>query len=135
MALLPDPFTPLDLSPCQSLAELYISVGLRKPGVVAETILPSIASSQLSCVRMHSDGRPEDNNRGEIDYRAWAVVEDHLCRLAKLFSVGNPGQKTEVVIAGGYWSGCHMDDFLERVGCKEFLPKLKEEGVVILPGI
>ena len=125
----------MDLSPCQSLAELYISVGLHEPGVIAETILPSIVSSQLSYVQLHSEGDPEDEDHIEIGYQAWTTAEDHLCRLAKLFSVGNPGKKMEVVIAGGDWFEPRIGGFLERVGCKEFLPKLKEEVVVTLRDI
>ena len=88
-----------------------MSVGLHKPGVIAETILPSIVSPQLSYVRMYTDSYPGDEDK-KIGYQAWAAAEDHLCRLAKLFSVGNPGKKMEVVIAGGYWFKPHMDKFL-----------------------
>ena len=105
-----------------------MSVRLRTPGVIAETVLPSIVSSQLSYVSLHVEDHPEDEEwDGEIDYLAWAAVEGHLCRLAKLFGVKNTGKRMLMVISGDYEPGPQADRFLECVRCEEFLPKLKEE--------
>ena len=70
-----------------------------RPGIIAETVLPSITSSRLSSISLHSEDDPEDDFP-EADYPAWMVTENNLCRLAKRFSTENPGKKMEVVIFG-----------------------------------
>ena len=87
-------------------------------------------SSRLSCVYLQVEDYPLGFEwDGEIDYPAWAEAEVHLCRLAKRFSVNNPGTKMGVHIYGGDKPGAPEDCFLERVKCKTFLPKLKGEAL------
>jgi len=94
--------------------------------VIAETVLPSITSSRLSYISLHSEDDPWEEIP-EIGYPAWTVTENHLCRLAKYFNTGNPGQKMEVVIFGEVSVEPRKSLFLNSVNCKEFLPRLKEE--------
>ena len=99
---------------------------LRRPGIIAETVLPSITSSRLSCISLHSKADFEDEVP-EIDYPAWTVTENHFYRLAERFSTGNLGQKMEVDISG---EESPYSLFLNRVNCQKFLPRLKEEATV-----
>jgi hypothetical protein len=125
--LLPDPFAPVDLSLCRTLERLHISVLLHRPGVIAETALPSIISSQLSYISLHLESDPMDEVP-EVDYLAWTLTENHLRRLAERFSSGNSGQKMEVVISVEDLDEHEKSHFLDRVSCKKFLPRLKEEA-------
>ena len=125
LAFSADQFASLDLSACQELAKLELSVGLRRPGSVVETILSSITSSQLSVISLEWEADFEDKGDLGTDYSAWEVVEDHLLRLAKSFSAGNPGEKMRVKISCSDES--RKSGFLEYVGSKGFLSKLKKE--------
>ena len=98
-----------------------------RPGIIAETVLPSITSSRLSSISLHSEDDPEDDFP-EADYPAWMVTENHLCRLAKRFSTENPGKKMEVVIFGEAPYELEKSHSLNRVNSTKFLPRLKEEA-------
>lgn len=104
---------------------------LYSPGIIIETVLPSITSSQLSHISLQSEDDPNDDDYPEIDYPAWVTAENHLRRLAKHFSAKNPGKKMEVFIfMDGPYDSPEMNDFVERVSCKQFLPRLREEATV-----
>ena len=108
---------------------------LYQPGIIAETILPSITSSQLSYILLFAEDDIEDGDYPEVDNLAWGVAENHICRLAKRFSVENPGEKMEVAISRNDEFGPPVSDFMKRVNCKEFLSRLKEETTFTsLPG-
>jgi hypothetical protein len=103
--------------------------------MIIETILPSITSSKLFYISLESEDEYgfEGDGDPEIDYLAWGVVENHLCRLAKSFKAANPGRKTMVVIQGDGWCGPQMRQVLECINCEKFMPRLKQEAKLMLP--
>ena len=120
-----DQLTPLNLSACEGLADLELSVGLYRPGSVAETVLSSITSSRLSIVSLQWEDDFEDEEDPGVGYSAWEVVGNHLLQLAKSFSVGNPGEKMKVKIS--CLDKSRESDLLEYMRSEGFLSKLKEE--------
>ena len=126
-----DKFTPLDVSPCRALERLDISIQLRKPGRLIESILPSVTSSQFSHIFLHLEDEFEAARGSGTDYIAWSAIEDHLLWLSKRFSAENPGKKVKVDISAEAWGEFpgRMEYFLERINCDRFFPRLrKEEG-------
>ena len=99
---------------------------LNKPGIVVDTILPTINSSQLGYVQLNSEDDP--NYPPRVDYQSWAIADHHLQRLAKLFRSEHPGEKMEVMVSEYHWAGPPTDGFMERLGSEKFLPGLKEEA-------
>ena len=102
------------------------------PDIIAENALSSVTSSQLSfvCLQPEVEQYPTDE---EVDYPAWAVVENHLCRLARLFSARNPGKMMEVAVPGGlYLDEFQTNDLLESPMWKRVFSKLKEEATISL---
>jgi len=109
---------------------LCIPALLHRPGIIVETVLPSITSSQLSHISLQLEGE----DCPEIDHPAWAVAEKHFCRLAKRFSAGNPGKKMVVSVFGDdAWYRTWVSHFVGLFGCKEYLSRSKEEVMFSLP--
>ena len=112
------------------LTRLYVTVGIRKPGIIAEAVLSSVTSSQLSfiCLQLEVEQHLTDE---EVDYPAWVVVENHLCRLARLFSAGNPGKMMEVVVSeDSYLDKPQTNNSLESPIWKRVFSKLKKEATI-----
>jgi hypothetical protein len=67
--------------------------------MIANSVLPSICSSELSTViiDVHADGVL-------VDYQGWQSLERDLCRLAKLFKAKHGGRKmvVEIQVLGGF---------------------------------
>ena len=102
------------------------------PDIIAENVLSSVTSSQLSfvCLQPEVEQYPTDE---EVDYPAWVVVENHLCRLARLFSARNPGKMMEVAVPGGlYLDEFQTNDLLESPMWRRVFSKLKEEATISL---
>ena len=109
--------------------ELFINTLVYKPGIVAETVLPSITSSHLSLVSLQF--LAEGGDHLEFDYPAWAAVENHLCQLAKRFSAKNPGKKMSVGILGNWCLGeSQASDPMEHPIWKEVFSRLREEAIM-----
>ena len=96
------------------------------PGLIFDTVLPSIASSQLSVISLDWDGTFE-KEFPTVDYPAWEVAEGHLLRFAKCFSAGNPGKKMVVTIS--YYNEYLKEYFAPQIEFKDVLSRLKEEAV------
>lgn len=69
----------------------------------------------------------EEHHHPEINYPAWEMTENHLCRLAKRFSARNPGKKMKVEIFWYCSDGPQESYFLGHVESDKFLPRLKKE--------
>lgn len=83
------------------LERLFITTPIHRPGIVAETVLPSITSPRLSFICLQSEAT-SNKGHSEFDYPAWAVVVDHLRRLCKRFEARNPGKQMKVGISGDW---------------------------------
>ena len=114
------------------LTRLYITVEVYKPGIIAETVFSSITSSQLSFICLQPEQEQEQEHYPtdeEVDYPAWAVVENNLCRLTKLFSAGNPGKIMEVVVSESlYLDESQTSDLLENHIWEKVFSKLMKEA-------
>ena len=120
------------------LTQLYITVEVCRPGIIAETVFPSITSSQLSSVCLELELEQEQERYPtdeEVDYPAWTVAANNLCRLARLFSAGNPGKMMEVDISESLCSGGpQTSGFLENHIWKVFSKLMKEAKVDVTLG-
>lgn len=108
-----------------------MSLGLRVPGLIFETILPSITPSQLSVLSLDWDGIFE-KDIPTIDYPAWEVAEGRLLRFAKCFSARNPGKKMRVTIS--YYNESMKEVFNPQIAFEYVFSRLKEEAVFFSVG-
>jgi hypothetical protein len=76
-------------------------VGPRRPGLIVETVLPSITSSQLSVTSLDWDG--EFEYYPEIDYPVRTMAERQPPLLTKCLNAGNTGEKMRIEQRG---TGC-----------------------------
>ena len=109
----------LDISECRSLENLILRAPV-DPGILIDTILPSITSSELSRLSL-----PLITGTEWDDPQIMETLEGHLCHLARTFQTTHGGRKMEM------WIGIMQNDALVTKFLDENpMPKLEEEAII-----
>jgi hypothetical protein len=100
----------------------------------AETLLPTITSSQLAKVILEVNSG-DGQVTAKVDDNSWKAIEKDLHSLARRFNNAHPGEKMEVEFRTGHFWDRKTDRIkvLRTLNNRMFMPQLKEEAKVVVP--